>query len=176
MNVPGSAAPESTIKPMPTGMRIALTGIFSVVALFCGLTLADRVHTGIMLSLQKAQVSGIVTQKVSGQKKSGKTYFLSYTFKVGDVEYSRTRYFGLIRRKTEVRESVFKAIQDGASLPVTYVKRNPNYNVPLLETHESDYSFWLTLGFVVFGIVAINETRILVKNRMGRNPFGNDFS
>jgi hypothetical protein len=160
-----SEVQAGSAKPMPRGMRIVVVIVFFFISLYCALAVLDSFTTGLMLSINETETSAMITRKSTAKGRFGTRYYIVYTFKQNGTEYARKELFTLIPKKTQINGVLFESLGEGFPIPIAYSRFNPNYNKPLISSIDGRNILFLVIGFFAFGVIALNETKSLIKKK-----------
>jgi hypothetical protein len=145
----------------PRGFRIVISIVFFFIALFLITLITDTVVTQSSVSSNTAETMALVTRKETTRRKSGLGYSIAYAFQVDGKEYSRRWFFGRFAERTDVSRQEYDRLEEGAEIAVIYSKADPTYNRPRDYRNSRDLTFWQFLGVIAFGVIALNEWRLL---------------
>ncbi|MBA4369119.1 MAG: hypothetical protein C0403_15935 [Desulfobacterium sp.] len=150
---------------MPFGMRIVVTSVMLLLALSFSITVISMYYTDLIIFLSKGTIEATVIQKSVTKNKNGKNYYITYSFNIRNIEYTRKVLFGLAEKKSMVTKQQFDSVEEGSTLEVVYSKNNPIYNRLADDNYKDDMKIWFILGILVFGTISLNEIRIMIRNK-----------
>jgi hypothetical protein len=154
-NVPG--------KMMSPRGRFVVAVIFSIISIGLAAITADRAFTQAMIGLGGKAAIGTVTKVEQTKRSSSISYWVSYSFDVGEKEYERRSMFGLLRHGTQIYSADRDAFAEGASIEVVYSKLDPRVNAPVNDPYRNDKSFFIVIGALLFGFLAVHLFKNLKK-------------
>lgn len=156
---------SGSAKPMPRGMRIVVAIVFFFISLYCAVSILDSFTAGVLLSINKTETSAVIAGKSTAKGRFGTRYYIVYSFTLNGTEYARKELFTLIPKKTQINGILYESLNEGSPIPIAYSRSNPNYNKPLISSIQERNILLRALGFLVFGIVALNEIKNLIKKK-----------
>jgi hypothetical protein len=157
-----SAGAGKTLSPRG---RFAVAVVFSIISACLAIVMVDRAYTEAMIFLGKKSATAAVTKVVETKSRSVYSYWVSYSFEVGDRNYERSSMFGLMRQGTKIMSSDRSAYTEGASVEVLYSSLNPGVNEPVKDPYRNDKSIFILIGALLFGFIAFNEFKSLRKKK-----------
>jgi len=144
--------------------RLVVAILFSIISLGLATITVDRAFTEAMISVGWKAGAGTVTKVEQTRSRSVTSYWIYYSFDVGDRKYERRSMFGLLKKGTEIYSADRKAFAEGASIEVIYSSLAPSINVPVNDPYRNDKSVFIVIGALLFGFIAVNEFKNLRKN------------
>jgi hypothetical protein len=153
----------SSGKMMSPRGRFVVAIFFSIISIGLAIIIADRAFTAAMLSVGRKSGAGTVTKVEQTRSRSATTYWVSYSFDVGDGKYERRSMFGLLRHGTQIYNADREAFAEGASIEVVYSSLDPRVNAPVNDPYRNDKSVLIVIGALLFGFLAVNLFKNLKK-------------
>jgi hypothetical protein len=146
----------------PRGRRVVAL-VFSIVSACLAIVMVDRVFAQAMIFAGRKSAAATVTKVVTTKSRSVTSYWVSYSFKIGDRSYERRSLFGALRQGTKIYNADRDAFSEGSSIEVLYSGFDPAFNEPVKDPYRNDKSIFIVIGALVFGFVAANELKSLRK-------------
>jgi hypothetical protein len=154
-----------SLPQLPRRQRIIITILFFIITLFLSLIVINKVATELIVSLNKEEIQATVIKKYTTRGKSGTSYFYSYQFEVGNTQYVRPLFLGLLTSDTKINKTDYDSIETDSMVSVFYCKMAPQFNFPQNDPYKNEKLFFIIAGILLFGMMFINETKTLLKNK-----------
>ena len=164
-NVKSTVQENKITKPMPLGLKIVISIIMFLSSLYLSVSVIDILITEAILINTKIETQARITSKEINKGKSGKSYYITYYFNIGNKNYERKLLFGLFTKQSKINRTDFESLSGGSSLGVIYSSISPLFNRPKDDPFKYDKLFLFCIGAIVFGVVSINEFRSLNKKK-----------
>lgn len=158
-----------SLPQLPRKQRIIITIIFFGITLFLSLIIINKIATELIVSFAQEEVQATVVQKYTTRGKSGTSYFYSYRFEVNNKEYGRPLFLGLLTSDTKINKLDYDSVEENTRVSVLYCKFAPQFNLPQNDPYRNDKLFFIVAGILLFGMMFINETKALIRNKTQTN-------
>ena len=148
---------------MKPPMRIVVVIVFFLISILFLVIIADKVFTDIFTSIDKNTIAATITKVKITKSRSVSSYWIYYSFEVDNRNYERKSIFGRLKQGTEIRKSDANIYSEGAKIDVNYSIINPNINMIVNDPYKNDKNTFMIIGILLFGFIAINEIRNMMK-------------
>ena len=165
----GSQKNENTIAMAPPGMRLVIAIISIIIAISLAVIIIDKISADGILAISKKETTATIDKVEISRSKNTKAYWISYSFEVGNKKYERTSFFGLIKQGTKILATEADKNTEGTSINIIYSRINPGINQLSNDKFKYDKVIFIIMGIFLFGLLAINEIKPLVKAKKINN-------